>query len=948
MNLVQPGSYADLRSVCKEPVLPADALPIRVVTLDGARLLRRLGAFGTSRGGVGGCCRRSSPEAGGLRGCGDPRPGHHSPDWVLKFNGRVPVLVGQTRQARRSPASRPAVCGRWEAAGTINQREVLQSKGWCGRPDGWQREPGDDREARSNVSLLAVLEQYQETRTQLVWMVAELATRPHSIETVLNADVMSLLRPLLWDVVSTIQAAALALGRLLIYSDHPADTVVKGDVLPQLVSSMAEQNFYKKVAAFVLAAVGKPSPQLTQAIVDCGAPDALVIYLQDSDPGIKEAAAWALGCIAAQNAELSQAVVDAGAVPLLVLYIPEPDIALKRIAALDVSDISKHSPELAQTVVDAGAIAHLAQMTLNPDAKLKHQVFTILGQIAKHSADLAEIVVEAEIFPAILTCQDKDEYVKKNASSLIRKIAKHTTELMVNTGRVPAEIACIGSCKGKVRLPGILMLGHVAAHSENLAMVVTICRCVCRLSVCLSEEPGHIKAATAGGAQTGRHTAEHSGAVAVTNIQPVLLALYLSTESSEELQVKSKIIKSILQKCTYLPALEPFLYDAPPNILKHVVGQFSKVLLLKAKRRLLVTSGGLKKGQEIKAERSLLQKYISSINCYSEEIISSPLPGQLLPGNSLACSRISEKRSDRVTCVYLSPTRCLETHDAAAWVNAVSQCIPPSILGKRRPGAPAPRGGVWGPPRPSPPVSQPGCPGPRAGAGPVAPAVKLQGPRGPGRAAAPRPPRRGRHKLRGPAEPPAGLFRPEARRRPSPGGGRVGAAGPHFCGRVTCRGSSAAAPAVSLRARTALLPRSRVVGGTPSSAGRERTKRSGVAARGEGRARGRAPPPPRPVTVTLADFIGRTRRKRTRAFCSVAWSGPAALCPPAHRRRGPFSRPRVAARPRRRRGLCPARGAVAKRRLPNGWRRQRARSGHQWQLIEERKKPHFPLTFSQP
>lgn len=38
-----------------------------------------------------------------------------------------------------------------------------------------------------------------------------------------------------------------------------------------------------------------------------------------------------------------------------------------------------------------------------------------------------------------------------------------------------------------------------------------------------------------------------------------------------------KALKSILQKCTYLPGLEPLLYDAPSNILKHVVCQFSKV-----------------------------------------------------------------------------------------------------------------------------------------------------------------------------------------------------------------------------------------------------------------------------------------------------------------------------------------------------------------------------------
>ena len=78
------------------------------------------------------------------------------------------------------------------------------------------------------------------------------------------------------------------------------------------------------------------------------------------------------------------------------------------------------------------------------------------------------------------------------------------------------------------------------------------------------------------------------------------------------LQAK-KALKNILTKCVYLPALEPLLHDAPPSILRHVVGQFSKVythnmyavclsvvvekvLPNDAKaRRLFVTSGGLKK-----------------------------------------------------------------------------------------------------------------------------------------------------------------------------------------------------------------------------------------------------------------------------------------------------------------------------------------------------------------
>jgi hypothetical protein len=88
-----------------------------------------------------------------------------------------------------------------------------------------------------------VFEQYQKSRTAFVQTVAELATRPQNIETLQNAGVMALLRPLLLDVVPTIQqTAALALGRLANYNDNLAEAVVKGDILPQLVYSLSEQN----------------------------------------------------------------------------------------------------------------------------------------------------------------------------------------------------------------------------------------------------------------------------------------------------------------------------------------------------------------------------------------------------------------------------------------------------------------------------------------------------------------------------------------------------------------------------------------------------------------------------------------------------------------------------------------------------------------------------------
>ena len=52
----------------------------------------------------------------------------------------------------------------------------------------------------------------------------------------------------------------------------------------------------------MLRAVAKHSPELAQSVVDCGALEALVICLEEFDPGVKEAAAWALGYVARHNA----------------------------------------------------------------------------------------------------------------------------------------------------------------------------------------------------------------------------------------------------------------------------------------------------------------------------------------------------------------------------------------------------------------------------------------------------------------------------------------------------------------------------------------------------------------------------------------------------------------------------------------------------------------------
>ena len=162
------------------------------------------------------------------------------------------------------------------------------------------------------------------------------------------------------------------------------------------------------------------------------------------------------------------------------------------------------------------------------------------------------------------------------------------------------------------------------------------------------EKEDHVRAAAAWSlGQVGRHSPEHSKAVAVANVLPRLLHLYfkdirrnsslllknkknpkilnLNENSSDDLQLKSKkALKNILQKCTHLPALEPLLHDAPPDILKHVIAQYSKVLPHDAKaRRLFTTSGGLKKVQEMTAdEGSELDHHIQAVRrCFPDEIL---------------------------------------------------------------------------------------------------------------------------------------------------------------------------------------------------------------------------------------------------------------------------------------------------------------------------------------
>mmetsp|Transcript_15083 Transcript_15083/g.14958 ORF Transcript_15083/g.14958 Transcript_15083/m.14958 type:complete len:195 (+) Transcript_15083:950-1534(+) len=178
-----------------------------------------------------------------------------------------------------------------------------------------------------------------------------------------------------------------------------------------------------------------------------------------------------------------------------------------------------------------------------------------------------------------------------------------------------------------------MTLGYISAFDESLAMAVIVSKGIAPLKDALINEPeDHIKAAASWSlGQIGRHSSEHAKALASEDVLSRLLAVYMLPESSKDLQDKAKkALKNVVQMCTHLPALEPLLQLAPPNIQTYVCAQFAKTLPsnLEAQKAFL-QSGGFQKIQKIEAEPgSKLREYIDEINThFPPDIVQYYSPG---------------------------------------------------------------------------------------------------------------------------------------------------------------------------------------------------------------------------------------------------------------------------------------------------------------------------------
>lgn len=476
-------------------------------------------------------------------------------------------------------------------------------------------------------------DKFHQARRDFVQATADFASKPENITKLMELNVLALLRPLLLDIVPSIQQyAALCLGRLAEYSEHIAQQIVKALILPEIVAGLSSpDHYYNRHTCFVIRAIAKHSATLAQATVDAGCLCPLVQCLQATDERVCEEAAHALGFIASHSESLAKAVVDSGAIPNLMISVKSKSVTLRRLAVASLGDIAQHSPELAEEIIKEGAISIIAPLLKVTDSKLKACVCSTLAHVAKHNVSSAQLVIEGNIFPNCLKCLgDSSANVRRCASSLVREIAKHTqdqAQLIVDNGGAAALVDFLRPERENDPLNAVLAIGFISCFSQSLATaMINEDAHTILVNVFQTTQKDHVKADTAWAlGQLGKHSPEHASHLTRLSVLELLLESYLNTSSSDDLKLRSKrAMKLIIEKCAEIEALQPLIERSPDNILTAVLAQISKLLPKNPKARVpFMTSGGFQAVQRIQAPAgSKMREYIDAINsCYPDQAV---------------------------------------------------------------------------------------------------------------------------------------------------------------------------------------------------------------------------------------------------------------------------------------------------------------------------------------
>ncbi|GAW81075.1 PF16 protein [Plasmodium gonderi] len=487
-----------------------------------------------------------------------------------------------------------------------------------------------------------IFEDYSRARTHFTQNIYDMCLKSHNMEVIINTDIIILIRPLILDKIPIVQQnATQILAKMATHSEEVALTILQNDVLPHLIYCLKHENKnYRKNCANTLKCLASHNAKLANLVAEG---ENCIDYLMDSldeyDVRLKEACINALCAIIKNDIDLSKKLVDKGIIPLVILCLQEKDTNLIKSTLNILTELSKQTNEIAKEVVDNNALPHLIKYLDHNDIHIKRSSCNCLSQIAKHKEELTELIIENDVFPKIIyLLKDNDDIVKKNCSNLLKEMSKHNEDIckiITRAGTLPFLCECIEQAsKDNIKCPAILCLGFIASFSESLSLNIILSNTIPILKKCLIEETeDYIKCAsvwTLG--NIGKHSSEHVKKISDENILIILVNLYNSNDSSDDLKKKIKFsLKIMIQKVTDLEALEPVFIKSSIKLAKYCIYQFSKILPKNPTyKKSFIKSGCLKYLQEIKNsdEAKKIEMEINTINkSFPEDIINYYTPG---------------------------------------------------------------------------------------------------------------------------------------------------------------------------------------------------------------------------------------------------------------------------------------------------------------------------------
>lgn len=473
------------------------------------------------------------------------------------------------------------------------------------------------------------------------------------------------------------ESAAWALGYLASHVSAPdlALGLIESGTVSLLVMCIQEPEIaLKKVSISALSDIAKHSTDTAQAVVDANAVNLVAKLLVHSDARIRRQAGTFLSQIAKHTVDLAEIVVDAEVLTNLMVLLQDDDLVVRKNAAAVLREISKHSVELARLVVNSGGIQALVDLIsststpsvssshldlpkgTNSTAGIKLPAVICLGYISAFSETLAAAVIASKgiecLKPLLGHAGVTEGSSSMNSLSVSHLQNDHLSHPHASSGT--RSRASTGYTTLLLQAATVWTLGMIGGHTTEHAFACAENDVLRILFIIHSTHLADIRK-DSGNGQT-ENEGKESNAKELAGASPLE---YSNTSISfdetiiEDLKTKArKALKSILQKCTHMPALQSLLtlnnqpwneaenvqgnkkhkakqgFQMSAKLIKIVLHQIAKVLPNdKAGKKSFVQSGCLQFVQELEHklnEKDFLQvqELVSSINnCFPSQLV---------------------------------------------------------------------------------------------------------------------------------------------------------------------------------------------------------------------------------------------------------------------------------------------------------------------------------------